>query len=184
MSSFDDEFGLFGEEEETAERRSTLGARRIAGNETIIDDVEPEDEGPPRRRTGSGAPKQRRREPAVRRPPDDPAAAQKRASELLEFLAKKLVAKADEVAIESYPPENGEPAVIELAVDPEDIGKVIGRGGRVAQALRTVVRATAEGRVQVEIFDTDEFYDDSPEGDSAEDESAPDEGEQPKPADE
>src|SRR5581483_2433496 len=107
------------------------------------------------RRTGPpGAPKQRRREAPMRRPPGDPAAAQKRAADLLEFLAKKLVAKADEVAIESYPPENGESAVIELAVDPEDIGKFIGRCGRVAQALRTVIRATAEGRVSVEIFDT------------------------------
>lgn len=163
MSSFDDEFGLFGEEVE-AERRSTLGARRIASNETIIDDVEPEDEAPPRRRSAATRqPGTHRRPPPQRRAPDDPVAAQKRASELLEFLAKKLVTKVDEVAIESYPPENGEPALIELAVDPEDIGKVIGRGGRVAQALRTVVRATAEGRLSVEIFDTDEFYEEAPE---------------------
>lgn len=180
MSSFDDEFGLFGEEEETAERKSTLGARRIASNETIIDDVEPEDEGPPRRRTGTGGPpKPRRRAPAARRAPDDPAASQKRASELLEFLTKKLVSKPAEVVVESYPPENGESALIEVGVDPEDIGKVIGRGGRVAQALRTVVRATAEGRVSVEILDTDEFYDDSPE-----DEAEGEEGEDAQPADE
>jgi predicted RNA-binding protein YlqC (UPF0109 family) len=167
MSAFDDEFGLFGDEEE-AERRTTLGARRIASNETIIDDVEPEDEGPPRRRPPMGGPKPFRRSPPPRRAPDDPAASQKRAGELLEFLAKKLVAKTDAVAIESYPPENGELALIELAVDPEDIGKVIGRGGRVAQALRTIVRATAEGRIQVEILDTDEFYDESPGDDEPE----------------
>jgi len=167
MSAFDDEFGLFSDEQE-AERRSTLGGRRIASNETIIDDVEPEDEGPPRRRssagTGSGSgPRTFRRPPPRRGAPEDPAAAQKRAGELLEFLAKKLVEKTDVVKIESYPAENGEQALIELAVDPEDIGKVIGRGGRVAQALRTIVRATAEGRIQVEILDTDEFYDDTPE---------------------
>jgi predicted RNA-binding protein YlqC (UPF0109 family) len=175
MSSFDDEFGLFGDEVE-AERRSTLGARRIASDETIIDDVEPEDDAPPRRRQGADSrpPAPRRRPPMQRRAPDDPAAAQKRASELLEFLAKKLVTKADEVAIESYPPENGEPALIELAVDPEDVGKVIGRGGRVAQALRTITRATAEGRLSVEIFDTDEFYDDSPESESPEGERSED----------
>ncbi len=165
MSAFDDEFGLFSDEQE-AERRSTLGGRRIASNETIIDDVEPEDEGPPRRRssagTGTGA-RTFRRPPPRRGAPEDPAAAQKRAGELLEFLAKKLVEKTDVVKIESYPAENGEQALIELAVDPEDIGKVIGRGGRVAQALRTIVRATAEGRIQVEILDTDEFYDDTPE---------------------
>jgi predicted RNA-binding protein YlqC (UPF0109 family) len=167
MSAFDDEFGLFSDEQE-AERRSTLGGRRIASNETIIDDVEPEDEGPPRRRSSAGTgsssgPRTFRRPPPRRGAPEDPAAAQKRAGELLEFLAKKLVEKTDVVKIESYPAENGEQALIELAVDPEDIGKVIGRGGRVAQALRTIVRATAEGRIQVEILDTDEFYDDTPE---------------------
>jgi hypothetical protein len=167
MSAFDDEFGLFSDEQE-AERRSTLGGRRIASNETIIDDVEPEDEGPPRRRSSAGTgsssgPRTFRRPPPRRGAPEDPAAAQKRAGELLEFLAKKLVEKTDVVKIESYPAENGELALIELAVDPEDIGKVIGRGGRVAQALRTIVRATAEGRIQVEILDTDEFYDETPE---------------------
>jgi hypothetical protein len=158
MSAFDDEFGLFSDEQE-AERRSTLGGRRIASNETIIDDVEPEDEGPPRRRSSAGTgsssgPRTFRRPPPRRGAPE---------GELLEFLAKKLVEKTDVVKIESYPAENGEQALIELAVDPEDIGKVIGRGGRVAQALRTIVRATAEGRIQVEILDTDEFYDDTPE---------------------
>ena len=51
MSSFDDEFGLFGDEvtEEEQERRSSLGARTIASGETVIDDVEPEDEPAPRR---------------------------------------------------------------------------------------------------------------------------------------
>ena len=47
MSSFDDEFGLFGEDAEDAERRPTLGARKISTGETIINDVEPEDAGPP-----------------------------------------------------------------------------------------------------------------------------------------
>lgn len=164
MSAFDDEFGLFGDEAES-ERRSTLGARRIASNETIIDDVEPEDEAPPRRRTAG--PPERRRPPAPRRAAADPVAAQKRAGELLEFLAKKLVTKADAVTLDSFPAENGEQPLIEIAVDPEDIGKVIGRGGRVAQALRTIVRATAEGRIQVEILDTDEFY--AEDGDEAED---------------
>lgn len=161
MSAFDDEFGLFGDKEEESERRSTLGARKIASNETIIDDVEPEDEAPPRRRASAGGVT-----PRGRRAPDDPAAGQKRAGELLEFLAKKLVTKADVVLIESYPAENGEEPLIELAVDPEDIGKVIGRGGRVVQALRTIARATAEGRISVEVFDTDEFYDDSEAGES------------------
>ncbi|HEY9181490.1 MAG TPA: KH domain-containing protein [Candidatus Baltobacteraceae bacterium] len=159
MSAFDDEFGLFGEGEE-GERRSTLGARKIASNETIIDDIEPEDEAPrkrgerPQRFKSGGGP---RRGPKQHREPADPEAARERAGRLLEFLAKKLVAKPDEVSVDYFPPENGESAVIELVVDPEDLGKVIGRNGRVAQALRTIVRATAEGRVSVEIFDTSEL---------------------------
>lgn len=158
MSAFDDEFGLFGEGEE-GERRSTLGARKIASNETGFDDIEPEDESPrkrgdrPQRYTGGG----QRRGPKQHREPADPEAARERAGRLLEFLSKKLVAKPDEVSVDYFPPENGESAVIELVVDPEDLGKVIGRNGRVAQALRTIVRATAEGRVSVEIFDTSEL---------------------------
>ena len=50
MSAFDDEFGLFGEDEAGAEeeRRSTLGARKIAADEAAHDDIEPEDERPRR----------------------------------------------------------------------------------------------------------------------------------------
>lgn len=163
MSSFDDEFGLFGEGAEEGERRSTLGARKIASNETIIDDIEPEDEAPRRRggergpRYGKGGAGKPRRGGQQHREPADPEAARERAGRLLEFMAKKLVAKPDEVLVDYFPPENGESAVIELVVDPEDLGKVIGRNGRVAQALRTIVRATAEGRVSVEIFDSTEL---------------------------
>ncbi len=71
------------------------------------------------------------------------------------FLARKLVVKPDSVTVELFVDEHAQP-VIELIVDPEDLGKVIGRNGRVAQALRTVVRATAEGRVAVDILDTEE----------------------------
>ena len=169
MSAFDDEFGLFGEEGEESERRSTLGARNIATNETIIDDIEPEDEAPRRRtmsggerppqrgRGGFGKPKrfEKHREPA------DPQAARQRASELLVFLAKKLVSNPDVVTVDVFPPEDGYQAQIELIVDPEDLGKVIGRNGRVAQALRTIVRATAEGKVSVEILDSEEAFEEN-----------------------
>ena len=174
MSAFDDEFGLFGEGEE-GERRSTLGARKIASNETIIDDIEPEDDAPrmrgdrpPRRTGGTGGGGVHRRGPKQHRQPADPEAARERAGALLEFLAKKLVAKPDEVIVDYFPPENGDGPVIELVVDPEDLGKVIGRSGRVAQALRTIIRATAEGRVSVEIFDTTEL-DAEEEDEAAED---------------
>jgi len=55
VSAFDDEFGLFGDDEATPEeeRKSTLGARQIATNESFSDDIEPEDERPARRRSGS-----------------------------------------------------------------------------------------------------------------------------------
>lgn len=179
MSSFDDEFGLFGEEGEEAERTSTLGARKIATNETIIDDIEPEDEAPRRRgntvrapggRSAPGGGRTRRFEPKHREPVD-PDATRARAATLLEFLAKKLVEKPDVVIVDNFPAENGEQASIELIVDPEDIGKVIGRNGRVAQALRTIVRATAEGKVGVEIFDTNDLNDDEEGEHEAEDDA-------------
>jgi predicted RNA-binding protein YlqC (UPF0109 family) len=69
------------------------------------------------------------------------------------------------VAVELFIDETAQP-VIELIVDPEDLGKVIGRSGRVAQALRTVVRATAEGRVAVDILDSEEAAQDSEDGDA------------------
>lgn len=175
MSAFDDEFGLFGEEEgEENERRSTLGARKIATNETIIDDIEPEDDAPRRRgpmeRGPGGRPQggfsRGRRHDKPNREPADPEASRARASELLVFLAKKLVAKPEAVLVDHFPPEDGYQAQIELVVDPEDLGKVIGRNGRVAQALRTVVRATAEGKVSVEILDSEEAEEGGGEGDA------------------
>jgi uncharacterized protein len=159
MSAFDDEFGLFGDEGAEAERRSTLPARKIASNETIIDDVEPEEARParservPRQRSGGGYPQ--RRERRENRQPADPWASLRRATALLDLLAKRLVAKPDVASVELFTDEEGKP-VIELVVDPEDLGKVIGRNGRVAQALRTIVRATAEGRVSVDILDAEE----------------------------
>jgi predicted RNA-binding protein YlqC (UPF0109 family) len=173
MSAFDDEFGLFGDEAvEEEERRSTLGARKIASGETIIDEIEPEDERPARRRPRSNGPVAvdegapggrrpfRRREP-VKREPLPESVAHPRAIELLTFLAKRLVSKPEAVAVALHPDQRG--AVLELEVDPDDLGKVIGRGGRVAQALRTIVRAGAEGRVTVDIVDSDEDEDDTEE---------------------
>jgi predicted RNA-binding protein YlqC (UPF0109 family) len=175
VSAFDDEFGLFGDEAapDDEERRSTLGARTIATGETIIDEIEPEDDRPARRRPRSGAPEapgidgpaasrwpRRRREPVKRDPlPDE--IAHPRAVELLRFLAQRLVSKPDAVFVELHPDSRG--AVLELEVDPDDLGKVIGRGGRVAQALRTIVRAGAEGRVTVDIVDAEDDEDDDEE---------------------
>lgn len=159
MSSFDDEFGLFGEDTEELERRPTLGARKIATGETP-DEIEPEDERPQRRQPArSGEYQPRRREQGHRREghaqSSDPWAGHRRAADLLGFVARKLVQKPDSVTVELFMDEQAQP-VIELIVDPDDLGKVIGRGGRVAHALRTVVRATAEGRVAVDILDSEE----------------------------
>jgi len=180
VSSFDDEFGLFGDEvpEEEEERKPTLGARKIATRETIIDEIEPEDEPAGRRRAAArdhDAPRTygggfgRRRREATPRPPLAPEIAHARAVGLLEFLAKRLVTNPDAVNVALHPDERG--AVLELEVDPEDLGKVIGRGGRVAQALRTIVRAGAEGRVTVDIVDVDEDDEDD-EGEDGDEHAA------------
>ena len=155
MSAFDDEFGLFGESEEP-ERRPTLG-RSAAAPEPSTGDVERDEQParrtpPPRR---SPQPQERSRRPRERRSSDDPWAGHRRATAVLDFLARKLVSQADSVNVELFVDEHAQP-VIELVVAPDDIGKVIGRNGRVAHALRTIVRATAEGRVSVDILDTEE----------------------------
>jgi uncharacterized protein len=75
--------------------------------------------------------------------------------ELLEYLAAKLVDEPDQVEVEEFEEDDGT-IVLELSVAPDDYGKIIGRGGRTANALRTVVKAAAvhEGkRVIVDIVD-------------------------------
>lgn len=62
-------------------------------------------------------------------------------AELLAWLAKQLVDNPDAVRVEQV--ERDDVTVLELYVDPEDRGKVIGRQGRLARALRTIVRASA-----------------------------------------
>lgn len=65
-----------------------------------------------------------------------------RATDLLTYLVQGLVDEPDEVSVEVFEEDDGV-VVLELAVGPDDYGKVIGRGGRTAHALRTVVRAAA-----------------------------------------
>ena len=62
--------------------------------------------------------------------------------ELLEYLARSLVDEPEEVSVEQFEEDDGT-IVLELAVAEDDYGKIIGRGGRTAQALRTVVKAAA-----------------------------------------
>ncbi|HEX7708712.1 MAG TPA: KH domain-containing protein [Thermoanaerobaculia bacterium] len=62
--------------------------------------------------------------------------------ELVEFLAKSLVDEPDEVEIRTF--ERDQQTIIELSVAQPDLGKVIGRQGRTARALRTIVNAAAQ----------------------------------------
>ena len=64
------------------------------------------------------------------------------AKELLEYLAEGLVDDPDAVAVERFEEDDGT-IVLELCVADEDYGRIIGRGGRTAHALRTVVKAAA-----------------------------------------
>ena len=73
--------------------------------------------------------------------------------ELVEFIAKSLVDNPDEVKVNEV--EGAQSVIIELKVAPEDMGKIIGKQGRIAKAIRTVVKAAAikdNKRVVVEIM--------------------------------
>ena len=75
-------------------------------------------------------------------------------AELLAELARKLVDDPDAVRVDEVEREGA--VVLQLHVAKDDVGKVIGRQGRIARALRTIVRATAarsNHRVLVEIVD-------------------------------
>jgi uncharacterized protein len=75
--------------------------------------------------------------------------------DLLEFLTRSLVENPDEVKVTEVEEIDGE-VVLEVEVADDDLGRVIGRGGRVANALRSVMKAAAtreEKRVVVDILD-------------------------------
>ncbi|MFZ1993396.1 MAG: KH domain-containing protein [Solirubrobacteraceae bacterium] len=75
--------------------------------------------------------------------------------DLLEYLVKGLVEHPDAVEITEVEEDDGT-IVLELSVDEDDYGSVIGRGGRTAMALRTVVKVAAvkeQRRVFVDIVD-------------------------------
>jgi predicted RNA-binding protein YlqC (UPF0109 family) len=74
---------------------------------------------------------------------------------LLEYLAEGLVDEPEAVSVEQFDGDGGT-IVLELCVGDDDYGRVIGRGGRTAHALRTVVKAAATGEgchVLVDIVD-------------------------------
>ena len=72
----------------------------------------------------------------------------------LEHLVKGIVDHPDEVQVVEKSSPRGH--VLEVRVHPEDLGRVIGRAGRTAKALRTLISALADGqRVRVDVVDTD-----------------------------
>lgn len=74
--------------------------------------------------------------------------------ELVEYIAKALVDNPDEVSVNEI--EGSQSVIVELRVAQEDMGKVIGKQGRIAKAIRTVVKAAAikdNKRVVVEIIE-------------------------------
>jgi predicted RNA-binding protein YlqC (UPF0109 family) len=74
--------------------------------------------------------------------------------EIVEFIVRRLVDEPDAVRVEEI--ERDGDTVLQLHVAKDDVGKVIGRQGRLARALRTIVRASAgrrEGRTLLEIVE-------------------------------
>jgi len=75
-------------------------------------------------------------------------------TELLEFLTKALVEEPEAVKVEEFE-EDGD-LIYEITVAEDDLGRVIGKGGRIANAIRTIAKAAAvrlDRRVIVDILD-------------------------------
>ncbi|MEZ0395635.1 MAG: KH domain-containing protein [Anaerolineales bacterium] len=62
--------------------------------------------------------------------------------DLVEYIAKSLVDRPDEVSVQEF--RRGDRVTLELRVAQEDMGRVIGKGGRVANAIRALLRVAAE----------------------------------------
>lgn len=72
----------------------------------------------------------------------------------LEHLVKGIVDNPDQVVVSAKTSPRGD--VLEVRVHPDDLGRVIGRAGRTAKALRTLITALADDRrVRVDVVDTD-----------------------------
>lgn len=75
-------------------------------------------------------------------------------ADALEHLVRGIVDRPDDVRVNVKSLRRGE--LLEVRVHPEDLGRVIGRQGRTARALRTVISALAtDGPVRVDVVDTD-----------------------------
>ena len=75
-------------------------------------------------------------------------------ADALEHLVRGVVDHPDDVTVHDKQTRRG--PLLEVRVHPDDLGRVIGRSGRTAKALRTVVGALANGRsIRIDIVDTD-----------------------------
>lgn len=74
--------------------------------------------------------------------------------EALEHLVKGIVDNPDDVTVVEKNGRRGQSLAVH--VNPEDIGKVIGRNGRTARALRTIVSALAGHSIRVDLIESDE----------------------------
>ena len=78
--------------------------------------------------------------------------------QFVEFIVKTLVSNPEKVAINRVIDEKG--VLLSLSVDPEDVGRVIGRRGATAQSIRTLLRALGtknDARYNLKIVNTDEL---------------------------
>jgi hypothetical protein len=72
----------------------------------------------------------------------------------LQHLVRAIVDNPEDVAVELR--SSGKNDLLEIRVHPDDLGRVIGKGGKTATALRTIVTALADGkRIRVDVVDTD-----------------------------
>lgn len=72
----------------------------------------------------------------------------------LEHLVRGIVNNPDDVRVRTKSIRQG--SLLEVRVHPDDLGRVIGRAGRTATALRTVIKAIADGRsVRIDVVDVD-----------------------------
>lgn len=75
-------------------------------------------------------------------------------TEALEHLVRGIVDRPEDVVVKDRSGRRGR--TLEVRVHPDDLGRVIGRGGRTAKSVRTVIGALAEGeQVRVDVVDTD-----------------------------
>ena len=75
------------------------------------------------------------------------------ALELITFIAQQLVSEPEQLRVEARP--HGRGTKIEIRCAPDDAGRIIGRGGRVINSIRTLARAQADGRdfIEVQLLD-------------------------------